>query len=132
MKYFASQKVICRNIIYGGYAVKKVAILILTVLIVLVSVGCKTIVVEYSSAETSTVYDQSVTSGHDEQDSDTNVLNNSQQSSADENQQINTDSSNTTSIWRPEHTQPQTNNDIIIEYFIANNNHYKQLFFSVL
>ena len=85
----------------------------------LVSVGCKTIVVEYSSAETSTVYDQSVTSVHDEQDSDTNVLNNSQQSSADKpidkNQQINTNSSNTTSIWWPEHMQDQTNDNITIE-----------------
>ena len=110
---------------------KKVAIFILTVLIVLVSVGCKTIVVEYSSAETSTVYDQSVTSVHDEQDSDTNVLNNSQQSSADKpidkNQQINTNSSNTTSIWWPEHMQDQTNDNITIENNSSNDKYEKNI-----
>lgn len=110
---------------------KKVAILILTVLIVLVSVGCKTIVVEYSSAETSTVYDQSVTSVHDEQDSDTNGLNNSQQSSVDEpkdeNQQTNTNSSNTTSIWWPEHMQDQTNDNITIENNSSNDKYEKNI-----
>lgn len=110
---------------------KRIIVFILAVLIVITSVGCRTVVVEYSSAKTDVVYTQSETSAYDKQYPDTNSINvNNQQLNTSEqenkDQESDASSSNTTSVWWPEHMKPQTNN-ITIENTSSNDKYAKNI-----